>query len=394
MAGRKKNARRRRKRKLIVFVVEIAILAVVVTGFCFYNKLDLINRQELDQTKIAAGDISQETEAVFSGYTTIAIFGLDNRETGVYTAGNSDMIMIMNINNDTKEMSLVSLYRDTYLNVASAESDELVFRKCNSAYARGGPEQAITMLNRNLDLEIDNYVSVDFQAVAEAIDILGGVDITIESEEELHWLNDYIQANNGILGEDADLIDSVGEHTLDGVQAVAYARIRYTAGNDFKRAERQRRVFSEMMSKAKDASLSQVNELIEAVFPDIQTDPGLSMKEILTMAKVMLDYDMANSGGFPYDRTTETLDGAGSVVIPCSLESNVIELHRQMFGTVDYQPSELVQEYSDYIINRTGMTEEDAETDQFSDADDFTGSGAEASSTDTPSDTSSEEDGE
>lgn len=392
MAGRKKNARRRRKRKLIVFVVEIAILAVVVTGFCFYNKLNLINTQELDQTKIAAGDISQETEAVFSGYTTIAIFGLDNRETGVYTAGNSDMIMVMNINNDTKEMSLVSLYRDTYLNVASAESDELVFRKCNSAYARGGPEQAITMLNRNLDLEIDNYVSVDFQAVAEAIDILGGVDITIESEDELHWLNDYIQANNDILGENADTIDSVGEHTLNGVQAVAYARIRYTAGDDFKRAERQRRVFSEMMSKAKEASLSQVNQLIESVFPDIQTD--LAKKDILTMASVMLDYDMANSGGFPYDRTTETLGDVGSVVIPCTLESNVVELHRQMFGAADYQPSELVQEYSDYIINRTGMTGEDAYTDKFSDADDFTGSGTEASSPDTPSDTSSEEDGE
>lgn len=392
MAGRKKNARRRRKRKLIVFVVEIAILAVVVTGFCFYNKLNLINTQELDQTKIAAGDISQETEAVFSGYTTIAIFGLDNRETGVYTAGNSDMIMIMNINNDTKEMSLVSLYRDTYLNVASAESDELVFRKCNSAYARGGPEQAITMLNRNLDLEIDNYVSVDFQAVAEAIDILGGVDITIESEDELHWLNDYIQANNDILGENADTIDSVGEHTLNGVQAVAYARIRYTAGDDFKRAERQRRVFSEMMSKAKEASLSQVNQLIESVFPDIQTD--LAKKDILTMASVMLDYDMANSGGFPYDRTTETIGDVGSVVIPCTLESNVVELHRQMFGAADYQPSELVQEYSDYIINRTGMTGEDAYTDKFSDADDFTGSGTEASSPDTPSDTSSEEDGE
>lgn len=392
MAGRKKSARRRRKRKLIVFVVEIAILAVVVTGFCFYNKLNLINTQELDQTKIAAGDISQETEAVFSGYTTIAIFGLDNRETGVYTAGNSDMIMVMNINNDTKEMSLVSLYRDTYLNVASAESDELVFRKCNSAYARGGPEQAITMLNRNLDLEIDNYVSVDFQAVAEAIDILGGVDITIESEDELHWLNDYIQANNDILGENADTIDSVGEHTLNGVQAVAYARIRYTAGDDFKRAERQRRVFSEMMSKAKEASLSQVNQLIESVFPDIQTD--LAKKDILTMASVMLDYDMANSGGFPYDRTTETIGDVGSVVIPCTLESNVVELHRQMFGAADYQPSELVQEYSDYIINRTGMTGEDAYTDKFSDADDFTGSGTEASSQDTPSDTSSEEDGE
>lgn len=391
MTGRKKSARRRRKRKLIVFVIEIAILAVVVAGFFFYNKLNRINRQELDQNKIAMGDVSEETAATFQGYTTIALFGLDNREEGVYSAGNSDMIMVMNINNDTREMQLVSLYRDTYLNVASADSDELVFRKANNAYARGGPEQAITMLNRNLDLEIDHYVSVDFRAVSEAIDILGGVDITIESEEELGYLNDYILANNDILNEDADTIDSVGEHTLNGVQAVAYARIRYTAGNDFKRAERQRRVFSEMMSKAKDANLSQINELIESVFPDIETD--LSLKDIVDMASVMLDYDMANSSGFPYDKTTETLKKVGSVVLPCSLESNVIELHRQLFGTEDYEPSELVREYSDYIINQTGATEDDAETDQFSEADDFTGSGGDAS-TDTSSDTSSEADGE
>lgn len=137
MAGRKKSARKRRKRKLIVFVIEIAVLAVVIAGFYFYNKLNMINRQELDQSKVAVGDVSEETEVTFQGYTTIAIFGLDNRETGVYTAGNSDMIMIMNINNDTREMNLVSVYRDTYLNVASAESDELVFRKANNAYAPG-----------------------------------------------------------------------------------------------------------------------------------------------------------------------------------------------------------------------------------------------------------------
>ena len=111
MAGRKKSARKRRKRKLIVFVIEIAVLAVVIAGFYFYNKLNMINRQELDQSKVAVGDVSEETEVTFQGYTTIAIFGLDNRETGVYTAGNSDMIMIMNINNDTREMNLVSVYR-------------------------------------------------------------------------------------------------------------------------------------------------------------------------------------------------------------------------------------------------------------------------------------------
>lgn len=243
------------------------------------------------------------------------------------------------------------------------------------------------MLNRNLDLDIDNYVSVDFGAVAKAIDVLGGVDIEIESEKELGYLNDYILANNDILDESADTIDSVGKHTLNGVQAVAYARIRYTAGGDFKRAERQRRVFSEMMSKAKDANLSQINQLIEAVFPDIQTD--LTMKELLDMASVMLDYDLAYSSGFPYDKTTdEPSRKVGSVDVPCTLESNVIELHRQLFGTEDYQPSELVQEYSDYIINNTGLTEEDAVTDEFSEKDDFTGGG---SGEDTSADSSSSE---
>ena len=384
MAERKKSTRKRRKRKLILFIIEIVILAAVIACFYFYNKLNQLDTQQVDESRIKVNDVDEETQVTFEGYTTIAVFGLDNRESGVYSSGNSDMIMIININNDTREMTLVSVYRDTYLNVADADSDELIFRKANNAYARGGPEQAITMLNRNLDLQIDNYVSVDFAAVAEAIDILGGIEIEIEDEEELKYLNDYIQANNNILGTDSELIDTPGEHTLDGVQAVAYARIRYTAGNDYKRAERQRRVFSEMMSKASDANLSQLNQLIETVFSDIETD--LSLKELLSMASVMIDYDMTQSIGFPFDRTTQTLSSVGSVVIPCSLESNVIELHRQLFGTEDYTPSETVQEYSDYIINRTGMDEDDAVEDEFSETDDFTGDGD-----DTSSDTSSEE---
>ncbi len=378
MAERKKSTRKRRKRKLILFIIEIVILAAVIACFYFYNKLNQLDTQQVDESRIKVNDVDEETQVTFEGYTTIAVFGLDNRESGVYSSGNSDMIMIININNDTREMTLVSVYRDTYLNVADADSDELIFRKANNAYARGGPEQAITMLNRNLDLQIDNYVSVDFAAVAEAIDILGGIEIEIEDEEELKYLNDYIQANNDILGTDSELIDTPGEHTLDGVQAVAYARIRYTAGNDYKRAERQRRVFSEMMSKASDANLSQLNQLIETVFSDIETD--LSLKELLSMASVMIDYDMTQSIGFPFDRTTQTLSSVGSVVIPCSLESNVIELHRQLFGTEDYTPSETVQEYSDYIINRTGMDEDDAVEDEFSETDDFTGDGDDTSS--------------
>lgn len=376
MAGHKKiSSRKRRKRKLIVFIAELVILAVFITGLYYYHKLDLIDTQEVDQTKVDVNDITQETVATLKGYKTIAVFGLDNRDKGVYTAGNTDVIMVMAINNDTKEVSMVSIYRDTYLNVAAADESTKTFRKANSAYARGGAEQAITMLNRNLDLDVDNYVSVDFNAVAEAIDILGGVDIEIESEDELKWLNEYILATNDILGTDSDTIGSTGEHTLDGVQAVAYSRIRYTAGDDFKRAERQRRVLSEMLSKAKSANLSQINELIDTVFPDIQTD--LTKKDLITMATAVLGYDLSNSGGFPYDRVTDTPNNSvGSIVIPCDLESNVIQLHAQLYGTGDYEPSETVLEYSKYIINNTGMTKEDAYADEFSDADDFTGTGS------------------
>ena len=373
MAGRKKiSKRQRRKRKLILFIVEIAILVLLAIVLFIYNKFNLIQNDTLDKSKVKKNEVTEETQATFEGYTTIALFGLDNRTSGVYTTGNSDVIMVMNINNDTKEVSMVSVYRDTYLNVAAADEDA-TFRKANAAYARGGPEQAITMLNRNLDLDIDNYVAFDFMAVADAIDILGGVDIEIESEAELGYLNDYISDTSNTLGRKTARISGTGMQTLDGVQAVAYARIRYTAGGDYKRAERQRRVLSEMIKKAKKASASQLLELIDAVFPKIQTD--LTQKDMVSMATAMIGYDMANSGGFPYDRTTDTPSkSVGSVVIPCDLESNVKQLHKQLFGTEDYEPSATVMEYNDFLINQ-GYTKEDAEADQFSDQDDFIGNG-------------------
>ena len=316
--------------------------------------MNLINRKELDQSKVGKNEVSKETQQTFNGNTTIALFGLDNRDQGVYDTGNSDVIMVMNINNDTREVSLVSVYRDTYLNIAG-EGEEEKFRKANAAYSAGGAEQAVTMLNRNLDLDIDNYVAFDFKSVAEAIDILGGVEIDIESQAEMDYLNDYISYTSEYVGGSDEMIDHLGKQTLNGVQAVSYARIRYTAGGDFKRAERQRRVLNELIKKAKDASLTELNELVNTIFPEVSTD--LTQKDIISMMPVMLKYDMANSGGFPYDKTTDTPSKKiGSIVIPCDLESNVIQLHKQLFGTEDYQPSETVQSYNDTIIDLTGKT--------------------------------------
>ena len=376
--GKKISKKQRRKRKLILFIVEIIILIIVAGALYVYSKLNLFNRKELDQSKVGKNEVSKETQQTFEGNTTIALFGLDNRDQGVYDTGNSDVIMVMNINNDTKEVSLVSVYRDTYLNIAG-EGEEEKFRKANAAYSAGGAEQAVTMLNRNLDLDIDDYVAFDFKSVAEAIDILGGVEIDIESQAEMDYLNDYISYTSEYVGGSDEMIDHLGKQTLNGVQAVSYARIRYTAGGDFKRAERQRRVLNELIKKAKDASLTELNELVSTIFPEVSTD--LTQKDIISMMPVMLKYDMANSGGFPYDKTTDTPSKKiGSIVIPCDLESNVIQLHKQLFGTEDYQPSETVQSYNDTIIDLTGKTTKDSETDQFSDQDDFFGNGTQQNS--------------
>ena len=378
--GKKVSKRQRRKRKLILFIVEIIILIIVAGALYVYSKLNLLNKKELDQSKVGKNEVSEETEQTFKGNTTIALFGLDNREQGVYDTGNSDVIMIMNINNDTKEVSLVSVYRDTYLNIAG-EGEEEKFRKANAAYAAGGAEQAVTMLNRNLDLDIDNYVAFDFKSVAEAIDILGGVEIDIESQAEMDYLNDYISYTSEYVGGSDETVDHLGKQTLNCVQAVSYARIRYTTGGDFKRSERQRRVLNELIKKAKSASLTELNELVNTIFPEVSTD--LTQKDIISMMPVMLKYDMANSGGFPYDKTTDTPSKKiGSIVIPCDLESNVIQLHKQLFGTEDYQPSEKVQSYNDTIIDLTGKTTKDLETDQFSDQDDFFGNGIQQNAND------------
>ncbi len=375
---------RRRKRKFVVFIIELVILALVIAALYFYQKVDQIEIQEIDDGKITVNELDEVEAEIQAGYTTIAVFGLDNRSQSSVDHGNSDVIMIININNDTNEIALVSVYRDTYLNVAPASSSDYEFRKCNSAYAYGGVEQAITMLNRNLDLDIDNYVTVDFKAVADAIDILGGVDIEIETNSELKYLNDYITATNKILKTSSPTISDTGMQHLDGVQAVAYTRIRYTSGGDFKRAYRQRVVIQAMMEEAKSASLPQLSQLVDAVFPYISTD--MTQAEMLSMATSVMKYDISGSRGFPFERTTQTPNSTvGSVDVPCDLVTNVTELHQYLFKNEEYIPSDTVQAYSDYIIQSTGMTAANAINDEFSNEDGYVEPEDETAESDTDS---------
>lgn len=354
--SRKKAAQK--KKRMIIFGVEIVALLALLIGFYVVWQMDKLQEPQQAEGGIEVNEgLSEEAQQTMSGYTNIALFGLDTREAGQLGKGNrSDTMIIASINNDTKEVKLVSVYRDTYLDLTNGR-----YNKANGAYSAGGPDQAVNMLNRNLDLDIQYYVSVDFAALTETVDLLGGIMIDVD-ESEIKHLNNYTVETSEVTGVETEKLTETGYQLLDGVQATSYCRIRYTAGDDFKRTERQREVILEIANKAKEADITEINDIINAVFPMVATN--YTNGQLLEMAPQLLEYDIVDTVGFPFDRETGTISGKGSCVIPVNLESNVIQLHEYLFGNDGYTPSQQVQDISDQIVSDTGYdVEEDTSAD-------------------------------
>ncbi len=352
MARRKSGVKRK-----VFFVLEIIILLLLIGGLYVYGKvnagLDNMKTTEFEKGDIEMNAVQAET---FGGFTNIALFGIDSRGEGTeLSAENSDTIIIASINNDTKEVKMVSLYRDTLLDVGDDS-----YQKCNAAYAYGGARQALSMLNTNLDLNIEDYVTVNFAAVTEVVDCLGGVDIEMTHDEVVH-MNNYCVGTAEVTGKSYEPLDPPEQGTtqlmhLDGTQATSYARIRYGGGDDYKRTERQRTVISKLVEKAKKASLVQLNDVMNRVFPMIET--SLRKEEIFQMGAGMLSYNLGETMGFPKGFVPVTFETKGSCVVPVTLRNNVVELHNFLFGEdPSYQPSDVVLHRSDVIVQLSGYDE-------------------------------------
>ena len=340
--------RKKKKNKIILFAVEIFVLAVLLVGLFVYSKLNKVDSTgEIGKEDVNI-ELDSETAEVLEGDTNIALFGLDNRDTGRYDGGNSDCIMIASINNDTKKVKLISVYRDTFLNVK-----EETYNKINSAYSYGGPKGAIAALNRNLNLDIVNYVAVDFGALVEAIDLLDGIELTL-TDQEVQIMNDnYIDEINQVTGKSSGRLSGGGTYRVDGVQALAYCRIRYTAGDDFKRTERQRLVLTKMIEKAKGSSIATVGSMINSMIDEIST--SYTSKGLLELASSVMDYELEDTHGWPFELCTGNYGSKGSLVVPTDLETNVKELHEYLFDEKN-NVSSTVSGISDYIVNYTGCT--------------------------------------
>ena len=338
--------RKKKKHPVRNFFLLILVMIIALSGaFLIYMRSLLQTVDSVDLENALESSISQQVrdDRGMAGYQNIALFGVDSRDQDLLSGDNrSDTIMICSVNKKTGETRLVSVYRDTLLNIGGGD-----YRKCNAAYAFGGPQQAVAMLNANLDLNITDFVTVGFEGLAETIDALGGIDLEI-TEEEMEYMNSYMDDMYYEIGTEYDEVADWGMQHLSGIQATAYCRIRYTAGDDFRRAERQRTVLMLTMEKARKANPLRLAAAAGAVMG--RTATSLSSGELMLFILRARMMDITESTGFPTeeDRIFATVNGE-SCVVPYYLTTNVRKLHQTLFEQEDYEPSSTVEEFNDII---------------------------------------------
>lgn len=339
-------------RTFILFAVIISCLAICITVYAKHKVEDKAEEivsmvQPVDKTEVKEminENLDEETLLNLKDNWTIALFGIDSRDENNLDSANSDVIMIGTLDHETGGIRLVSVYRDTCLKIGNK-----TYRKANAAYASGGPKAAVKMLNENLDLEIDDYVAVNWKSVADAINILGGIDLEI-SKAEFRYINAFITETVKSTGVPSVQLKVPGMQHLDGVQAVAYARLRLM-DDDFKRTERQRKVLELVLQKARSADFAALQSLVYAVLPE--TASSIDKDDIGILIKNILKIHLEETSGFPFTHYEKTVGGA-AYVFPEDLAENVSMLHKFLYGTAEYVTSENVQKISDAISRKGG----------------------------------------
>lgn len=341
----KENKKSRKGLKIfgIILLILVLIIAGMLGGAYWYvnDKLGKIQQVEIKEEDL---NIDEQVEENLTGYRNIAIFGVDSRSSSLGKGNRSDCIIIASINNATKEVKLASVYRDTYVQIEGYGLD-----KITHAYSYGEAPLALSTLNTNLDLNIKEFVTVNFDSVAEAVDLLGGVDINVE-ENEIKYLNGYQNETSKVTGKEMIEVTHSGLQTLNGVQAVSYGRIRYTEGGDYKRTERMRDVLTAMLKKLQTKSIGEINSLLDKILPKVYTN--IETKSIISEIPNITKYKITQSIGWPYETRGITMDRWYG--IPITLESNVQKLHQELFNEPDYVVSTTVKNISDKIVNKTG----------------------------------------
>ena len=350
MPAKRMKATKKMNILLKIFIIVIVVLLVIAlgigtAGYVYINQmLGKLNQEEIDTTQIG---IDEQVSKRLKGYRNIAILGIDSRADDYGLGNRSDCIIVASLNQNTNEINLISVYRDTYMYVAQNKTRRL--DKITHAYAYGGAQNTLKSLNEALDLNISEYITVNFDAVMSAVDALDGIYIDIQADEIKH-INKYIDDMNLEMNKHGTHVTKTGNQKLTGIQALAYSRVRYTEGGDYKRTERIRTVITAMLNKAKTLNIIRLNNFADTILPVIKTN--ISSSDIWGLMPSLASLKVKDNLGWPYETRGATINGVWYGV-PETLESNVVKLHKEAYGQENYEPSDTVKEMNEEIIRKS-----------------------------------------
>lgn len=355
MSVNKKKKKMSTGKKAVFFFFQVLLLVIVICAWYVVTKLDKYKVIEPDRDAIVVNPYVHEKNEAMKGFTNILLLGTDARENTLEAMmspenGNTDAIIIASINNETKEIKMVSVYRDTLLMVPPGKSKyPNTFRKATEAFFYSGLEATMGMVNMNLDLDITEYVMVNFDALIRIVDAVGGIELEID-DNELYWLNEYLRDTGLNTGRTYENVPHSGYVHLDGIQATAYCRVRYDKNLDYGRAERQRKVIAQVFEKAKKMNFSQLNAAINGVLDNVVTSISFTDPLVVQMLQDVFNYNLVGQSGFPFEKFgsmkyVPEVD-IHDPVFPVTLASNVVELHEYLFGVENYEPTDVIMQIS------------------------------------------------
>lgn len=303
------------------------------------NTEDLIENTESteDEDKQVYVPATQTEVEEADGQETFVIFGVDSRTGKLGKGTRSDSIMIVHVNHDEKTVKVASVFRDCMVHIEGRSR----FEKITHAHSYGGPQLALSTVNENFDLNATEYVTVNFNNVADLVDDIGGIEYYITDEECGHMGARFTGA---------------GTYTLDGQEVVTYSRIRKASGGDYKRSERQREMLFKIFEKAKDLPTTQRIELVDEMLDEINT--SYHQDEIVELLYHLSKYEIVGMDAFPKVFYGGTVEGAW-VEVPVTLVDMNAAIHEFLFGTTDYVPSETVKGYSEILKNKVSGANND-----------------------------------
>ena len=343
--------RRRFKRTLTTICLVLLLLGggAFAYGWNFLKNIESQTYEEIEDITVSDEILEGKKD---HSVINIALFGVDSRVDS-YEGTRSDAMMVLSYNPDLKSVTISSVVRDTY---AFIDQDH-GYQKINHAYAYGGPSLAIQTINQNFDLDIQKYVTVNFNVVQAFIDKIGGIEVDIQ-DYEINEINRVIleMQTEGVF-QTAPTLSHTGVQTLNGQQAVAYMRIRKVGNGDFERMERQRRIINQVMEKALSMSKFKLVGLVNEVVPYIKTN--LTVNEIIDLGTQVLTSGLDEINQLQLPNVEMSWGGRLSdgvyYLVPRTLKDNIVWWHQEVYGVEDYELSSLATRINDQIPRYSGI---------------------------------------